>query len=92
LGDLDCSDCQQDSSQCEVLLRKEAEFQEFTDEAGNWWRKVYFGGGSHLQNWVEQSNEIYGPANIFVEEVDYGEMPCFNQGEHAFRIWARKYD
>ncbi len=32
--------------------------KERVDEKGIKWRKVYFGGGAHFQNWLEQCKEM----------------------------------
>ena len=34
-------------------LAEEELVRERTDEKGNMWRKVYFGGGSHFSNWLD---------------------------------------
>jgi hypothetical protein len=37
-----------------ACMIREDHIQERTDEEGNTWRKVYFGGGAHFENWLEQ--------------------------------------
>ena len=44
----------------EEIMKEENQVREKTDEKGNRWRKLYFGGGAHFRNWLEQCNEIYG--------------------------------
>ncbi len=65
--------------------------KERTDKLGHRWRKVYFGGGTHFANWLEQFQEIYGEDNIEIEELNSAGGPaCFaRSGEKLVRIWAR---
>jgi len=35
-------------------IAQEELIRERIDEKGNKWRKVYFGGGEHFRNWLEQ--------------------------------------
>ena len=52
--------------------------------------KVYFGGGSHFRNWLDQCLELWGEENIEVEEVGSAGLKCFEEtGEKLYRIWAR---
>lgn len=75
----------------EERMRIEETIQERTDEAGNVWRKVYFGGGSHMRNWLEQVKEIFGKDNVTIEEADSTGFQCYEEsGEKMYRIWARK--
>jgi hypothetical protein len=92
LAKISCSDCQNESSECEVLLKDEANVYEFQDDAGQIWRKIYFGSGTDLQNWIDQSVEIFGIENTLVEEIDCGNLPCLAANERAFRIWAKKLE
>ena len=32
--------------------------RERVDDKGNKWKKVYFGGGAHFRNWLEQYQEL----------------------------------
>ena len=49
-------------------LRAEEEMRQKVDGTGQLWKKVYFGGGAHLSNWLSQCIEIYGRDNVEVEE------------------------
>ena len=72
-------------------MRQEEGIRERVDEKGNRWLKVYFGGGSHFRNWLEQYIEIYGEENVEVEEVNCTGLKCFEEsGEKAYRIWVRE--
>jgi hypothetical protein len=72
-------------------LAEEELVRERTDEKGNMWRKVYFGGGPHLKNWLDQTIELCGKENVEVEEVDAKGLKCFEEGgEKVYRIWVRK--
>ena len=69
---------------------KEELVKEKVDEKGNKWRKVYFGGGAHFSNWLDQFLEIYGEDNVEVEEIDSKGFLCFEKsGEKIHRIWVR---
>ncbi len=72
-------------------MEQEESVIEKTDEAGCMWRKVYFGGGAHFENWLEQFNEIYGAANVEIEEVNTpGGPACYERsGQKMVRIWAK---
>lgn len=71
----------------------EESVKEKVDQSGNKWRKVYFGGGSHFQNWLEQYFEVYGEDNIEIEEVDSCGLVCFEgEKQKPSRIWARIRD
>ena len=80
--------------ECNREAQKMAEedlVQERVDEAGNTWRKVYFGGGTHFQNWLEQTTELCGKDNVYVEEADATGLQCYEQGgEKMYRIWVKK--
>ncbi len=72
-------------------LAEEELVRERTDEKGNMWRKVYFGGGSHFKNWLDQTIELCGKENVEVEEADPRGLKCFEEGgEKVYRIWVRK--
>ena len=70
-----------------TCMIREDHIQEKTDEEGNTWRKVYFGGGAHFENWLEQCKEL---GEVMVEEVDPADLPCFREGGEAlYRIWMK---
>jgi len=49
--------------------------------------KVYFGGGQHFRNWLEQCKEL---GEVMVEEVDSSGYKCFEEGgEKLYRIWVK---
>ena len=61
--------------------------KEKTDEKGNTWTKVYFGGGEHFRNWLDQCREL---GEVMVEEVDSTGYKCFERaGEKLYRIWMK---
>lgn len=69
----------------------EEENREKVDKNGTKWRKVYFGGGAHFKNWLDQFLELYGEDNIEVEEMDPKGFQCYEAGgEKMYRIWARE--
>jgi len=60
---------------------------ERVDEKGNRWRKVYFGGGEHFRNWLEQCQQL---GEVEVEEVDSAGFKCYEEiGEKLYRIWMK---
>jgi hypothetical protein len=64
--------------------------KERVDEHGVKWRKVYFGGGAHFQNWLAQCREI---GEVSVEEMDSTGYKCFEEsGEKLYRIWMKIND
>lgn len=68
-------------------MSEEELVQEKIDEDGNRWTKAYFGGGSHLENWLAQCKEL---GEVMVEEVDSTGYKCFEEGgERLYRIWLR---
>ena len=72
----------------QARLAQEELVQEKTDAQGNKWRKVYFGGGAHFQNWLEQCREL---GEVEVEEVDSRGFKCFEEsGEKMYRIWMKE--
>ncbi len=72
-------------------MAMENEVQERVDAEGNRWRKVYFGGGAHFQNWLDQVRELRGEENVATEEVDSRGFQCFEEGgEKLYRIWVRQ--
>ena len=69
-------------------LAREELVRERVDEKGNRWRKVYFGGGAHFRNWLEQCREL---GEVEVEEVDSKGFKCFEEGgEKLYRIWMKE--
>lgn len=72
-------------------ITKEEKIKEKTDDKGDKWTKVYFGGGAHFRNWLSQTEEIYGKENVEVEEIDAAGLKCFEEGgEKLYRIWVRE--
>jgi len=68
-------------------IAREEQVRERVDEKGNRWRKVYFGGGEHFRNWLEQCREL---GEVEVEEIDSKGFRCFEEGgEKLYRIWMR---
>lgn len=68
-------------------IAQEELIRERIDEKGNRWRKVYFGGGEHFRNWLEQCREL---GEVEVEEVDSTGFKCFEEGgEKLYRIWMK---
>ena len=51
----------------EERMKEENQVREKIDEKGNKWLKLYFGGGAHFRNWLEQCKEIYGEEDVEVE-------------------------
>ena len=77
----------------EARWAEEDKVRERVDEHGDTWKKVYFGGGTHFKNWLDQTIELRGEANVMVEEADATGLKCFEQGgEKMFRIWVREED
>ena len=72
-------------------MEQEESVKEKTDVSGHRWRKVYFGGGTHFENWLEQFKEIYGDDNVEVEAVNISGGPvCYERsGQQMVRIWAK---
>jgi len=69
-------------------LAQEELVKEKVDANGNRWRKVYFGGGAHFRNWLEQCREL---GEVEVEEVDSKGFKCFEEsGEKMYRIWMKE--
>jgi hypothetical protein len=68
-------------------MAAEDRVKECVDEAGNRWTKVYFGGGEHFRNWLEQCREL---GEVMVEEVDATGFACYREGgEPLYRIWMK---
>ena len=75
----------------EERMAEEDLIRERVDEKGNIWRKVYFGGGAHFRNWLDQTVELCGKENVEVEEIDSRGFKCFEEGgEKMYRIWVKK--
>jgi len=76
--------------QSKTIQEKMAEeelVKEKTDAQGRRWRKAYFGGGEHFQNWLAQCKEL---GEVMVEEIDSTGYKCFEEGgEKLYRIWLR---
>ncbi len=73
------------------ILDREDQVRERIDENGDRWLKVYFGGGAHFRNWLDQSQELRGKENVDVEELESVGPKCFDQGgEKMYRIWVRE--
>ena len=65
--------------------------REKKDEKGDKWIKIYFGGGAHYENWLDQVIEVYGGVNVESEEVDPTGFKCFEEGgEKLYRIWVKE--
>jgi hypothetical protein len=72
----------------QASLAQEELVKEKVDANGNKWRKVYFGGGAHFRNWLEQCREL---GEVEVEEVDSRGFKCFEEaGEKMYRIWMKE--
>ena len=72
-------------------LAEEEEVRKRTDDQGNTWEKVYFGGGPHFRSWLDQCLELSGKDNVEVEEVDSRGFQCFEEsGEKMYRIWVKR--
>lgn len=78
---------EEEARERESIAREEL-VREKIDARGNKWRKVYFGGGAHFQNWLEQCREL---GEVEVEEVDAKGFKCFEEGgEKLYRIWMKE--
>jgi hypothetical protein len=76
-----------DAPTIEERMAQEELVRERVDEEGNKWRKVYFGGGAHFRNWLDQCREL---GEVQVEEVDPTGYKCFEDGgEKLYRIWVK---
>lgn len=68
-------------------IAQEELVKEKIDEKGNMWRKVYFGGGTHFRNWLEQCRQL---GEVQIEEIDPKGLKCYEEsGERLYRIWMR---
>jgi hypothetical protein len=71
-------------------MAQEELVRERVDGKGNTWKKVYFGGGAHFRNWLDQFQELWGEDDVEVEEVDSRGFQCYEEsGEKMYRIWVR---
>ena len=69
------------------IMAEEELIRERVDAKGGKWRKVYFGGGEHFKNWLDQCREL---GEVMVEEVDSTGYKCFKEGgEKLYRIWVK---
>lgn len=76
-----------------IRQKMEEEVRQRTDQDGNRWTKVYFGGGTHFRNWLSQFIEVKGEENVNIEEVDSRGFQCFEEsGEKMYRIWVKDTD
>jgi hypothetical protein len=68
-------------------MAQEEIVKEKIDGKGNRWRKVYFGGGAHFRNWLEQCRQL---GEVQIEEIDPKGFKCYEEsGEKVYRIWMR---
>nr|HID58558.1 hypothetical protein [Desulfobacterales bacterium] len=68
-------------------MAEEEQVRERVDKHGNKWVKVYFGGGQHFRNWLEQCREL---GEVQVEEIDSRGFRCYEEGgEKLYRIWLK---
>lgn len=71
-------------------MAQEELVKERIDENGIRWRKVYFGGGAHFQNWLDQCKQL---GEVEVEEVNPTGFKCYEEeGEKLYRIWVKVED
>jgi len=80
----------EESCESKTIQEKMAEeelVKEKIDAEGNRWRKAYFGGGEHFENWLAQCREL---GEVMVEEIDSTGYKCFEEGgEKLCRIWIK---
>jgi hypothetical protein len=77
-----------DSPMSRQKMATEELVREKTDKNGIKWRKVYFGGGAHFQNWLAQAKEL---GDVQVEEVSPEGLECFEKSdEKLLRIWVKE--
>ena len=78
-------ECHTDTFQQRIA--EEEKVKERIDDQGNKWKKVYFGGGEHFNNWLEQCKEL---GEVVVEKIDATGYKCFElSGEKLYRIWLK---
>ncbi|MGD8388583.1 MAG: hypothetical protein PVG49_15670 [Desulfobacteraceae bacterium] len=76
-----------DKKTVQERITEEELIRERVDAQGNRWRKIYFGGGEHFRNWLEQFKEL---GEVMVEDVDPTGFQCFEQtGETLHRVWLK---
>jgi hypothetical protein len=81
------SDNERELKTVQERMADEELISEREDEKGDKWIKVYFGGGAHFKNWLEQCKEM---GEVMVEEVDPRGFKCFEEGEEKlYRIWMK---
>jgi hypothetical protein len=69
-------------------MAQEERVKERIGENGIKWRKVYFGGGAHFQNWLDQCKQL---GEVEVEEVNSTGFKCYEEhGEKMYRIWMKE--
>ena len=74
-------------------MAEEENVREEVDGEGVRWIKVYFGGGAHLKNWLDQFFELKGKENVKVTEADSRGFQCYEEsGEQMYRVWVKKED
>jgi hypothetical protein len=74
-------------------MAEEEKLRHKVDKDGIHWTKIYFGGGAHFQNWLDQTIELRGKENVMVEEADSRGFKCFEEGgEKRYRIWVKDTD
>jgi len=74
-------------------MAEEEDVRRRVDKEGAKWIKVYFGGGAHYRNWLDQAIELNGKQNVKVEEIDSIGLHCYEEsGEKMYRIWVREND
>ena len=74
-------------------IAQEESIKERIDAEGNTWKKVYWGGGAHFKNWLEQAQELADAmeSEIEVEEIEAAGLTCYEQGgEKLYRIWLKE--
>ena len=74
-------------------IAQEELVKEKVDAEGNTWKKVYWGGGAHFKNWLEQAQELADAmeSEIEVEEIEAAGLTCYEQGgEKLYRIWIKE--
>ena len=74
-------------------IAQEELIKEKVDQEGNTWKKVYWGGGAHFKNWLEQAQELADTmgSEIEVEEIEVRGLRCYEEsGEKMYRIWLKE--
>lgn len=74
-------------------IAREESIKEKVDAEGNTWKKVYWGGGAHFKNWLEQTQELADAmeSEIEVEEIEASGLTCYEEGgEKLYRIWLKE--